>query len=164
VEDWTDDGPRLVYADWLSERDHPRGEAIVLSCKRSALTSAERKRLDALFGAIHSPAYVFGPFSDLTFDLDRGLPARIQAEYSNSALTWRRLVGDPLLPALETIDMRELNDKRGQPLPDDLAAVLLDPTAVRLTRVEALPRTLAEPLVPLVKAKWKLDGKTLVRR
>ena len=164
VDDWADDGPRIVYADWLSDRGHPRGEAIVLSCKRSALSPAESKRLDALIGGVRNPAYVFGPFSDLTFDLDRGLPGRIQLAYNSSSLTWRRLVGHPLLPALETIDMRELNDERGQPFPDDLAPVLLDPTAVRLTRVDGVPRTLAEPLVPLVKAKWKLDGNALVRR
>lgn len=28
-----DDGPRLVYADWLSEREDPRGTFIVLQCK-----------------------------------------------------------------------------------------------------------------------------------
>lgn len=30
-----DDGPRLVYADWLQERGDPRGEFIVLQCSRS---------------------------------------------------------------------------------------------------------------------------------
>lgn len=28
-----DDGPRLVYADWLTENDDPRGEFIVLQCR-----------------------------------------------------------------------------------------------------------------------------------
>jgi uncharacterized protein (TIGR02996 family) len=34
-----EDGPRLVYADWLSDRDDPRGEFIVVEC---ALAAADR--------------------------------------------------------------------------------------------------------------------------
>src|SRR5688572_11671410 len=30
-----DDGPRLVYADWLMERGHPHGELIALQCERA---------------------------------------------------------------------------------------------------------------------------------
>jgi uncharacterized protein (TIGR02996 family) len=34
-----DDGPRLVYADWLSDRGDPRGELIGLHCKMARLPS-----------------------------------------------------------------------------------------------------------------------------
>ena len=34
-----EDGPRLVYADWLSDRGDPRGELIVVQC---ALAIADR--------------------------------------------------------------------------------------------------------------------------
>lgn len=41
-----DDGPRLVYADWLSQRGDARGEQIVISCKlESELPPDERRRL-----------------------------------------------------------------------------------------------------------------------
>ena len=45
-----DDGPRLVYADWLLERGDPRGEFITLQFKRrqAALSDAESRREMAL--------------------------------------------------------------------------------------------------------------------
>ena len=45
-----DDGPRLVYADWLLERGEPRGEFITLQFKRkqSALSEEENRREKAL--------------------------------------------------------------------------------------------------------------------
>ncbi|MDX2010616.1 MAG: TIGR02996 domain-containing protein [Myxococcaceae bacterium] len=39
-----DDAPRLVYADWLSEQDDPRGEFIVVQCR---LASGRIASLDA---------------------------------------------------------------------------------------------------------------------
>lgn len=44
-----DDGPRLVYADWLSDRGDPRGELIVLQCALARLDrdDADRHPLEA---------------------------------------------------------------------------------------------------------------------
>jgi uncharacterized protein (TIGR02996 family) len=46
-----DDGPRLVYADWLEERGDPRGEFIRVQCARALLDppdkAAQRKLLEA---------------------------------------------------------------------------------------------------------------------
>lgn len=55
-----DDGPRLVYADWLMERGHPHGELIALQCRRArggGLPSArevelERQLADSLLGKV----------------------------------------------------------------------------------------------------------------
>ena len=33
IEDSDDDTPRLVYADWLTDRDDPRGEFIRVQCR-----------------------------------------------------------------------------------------------------------------------------------
>src|SRR6187399_705447 len=50
-----EDGPRLVYADWLNERGDPRGEFILLQCElaRSATPSGRRDevklRVDELY-------------------------------------------------------------------------------------------------------------------
>jgi len=45
-----DDGPRLVYADFLQERGDPRGEFIMLQCER-ALDAAKRARMRELKNA-----------------------------------------------------------------------------------------------------------------
>jgi uncharacterized protein (TIGR02996 family) len=45
-EEPDDDGPRLVYADWLQERGDPRGEAIVQQCELARLPELEPRRLD----------------------------------------------------------------------------------------------------------------------
>jgi uncharacterized protein (TIGR02996 family) len=60
------DEPRLVYADWLLERGNPRGELIVLQCKRhrgETLAPAEEKRERALL-AKHARAW-HGPLSEV---------------------------------------------------------------------------------------------------
>lgn len=57
-----DDGPRLVYADWLTERGHPRGELIVLGCGQQ--TPESKKRIDELqrehARALLGPATAYG--------------------------------------------------------------------------------------------------------
>lgn len=40
-----DDGPRLVFADWLTQRGDPRGELIVTQIQLEAATGGERARL-----------------------------------------------------------------------------------------------------------------------
>jgi uncharacterized protein (TIGR02996 family) len=70
-----DDGPRLVYADWLSERDDPRGEFIALQC-RAHPTDAERERAELLLRA-HRSAWL-GPlalaFVRSSVVFERGFP------------------------------------------------------------------------------------------
>lgn len=57
-----DDGPRLVYADWLTERRHPRGEFIVLQVQRAKgqVSKAARAR-EAELLASHKSTFL-GPF------------------------------------------------------------------------------------------------------
>lgn len=38
-----DDGPRLIYADWLEEQGNPRGEFIRVQCELAALTKPEMR-------------------------------------------------------------------------------------------------------------------------
>jgi uncharacterized protein (TIGR02996 family) len=53
-----DDAPRLVYADWLTERGDPRGEYIALACAFAKSHDAEvRRRADALEKA-HKSAWL----------------------------------------------------------------------------------------------------------
>ena len=44
LADRESDAPRLVYADWLTERGHPRGELIVLQCAQRAGTATDKQR------------------------------------------------------------------------------------------------------------------------
>lgn len=50
LEDPDDDGPRLVYGDWLQERGDPRGEFIALQFRkhRGRISQPEGKRMNAL--------------------------------------------------------------------------------------------------------------------
>lgn len=184
VASWDDDGPRLVYADWLMERDNLRGNLIVLACKQhrtNKLTKAEGKQHAELRGRFRMPVYLHGPFSDFKLTLERGLPSKIEATWNESPISWRYLPGDPLLPCLQEIRFAT-HDRRGRPAVDDLARVMLDPSATRLTRVVDVPNDvdstssdprfepgsdgfqLANALEPLVKAAWKRDGRTFLRR
>ena len=40
-----DDAPRLVYADWLAERDPPRSKFIVVQCELATATRDRKKAL-----------------------------------------------------------------------------------------------------------------------
>jgi uncharacterized protein (TIGR02996 family) len=69
-----DDGPRLVYADYLQERGDPRGEFIALACKPKP-SSDEKKRIRQLENE-HGPNW-FGPLQPAvltrkTFNFERG--------------------------------------------------------------------------------------------
>ncbi|MCA9618034.1 MAG: TIGR02996 domain-containing protein [Myxococcales bacterium] len=82
-----DDGPRLVYADWLSERGDPRGELIMLQCQPS-LDAKQQKRVDGLLKK-HARAWL-GPLApvigkaDLAFE--RGFPATVTVNFKNEML------------------------------------------------------------------------------
>src|SRR5579885_144501 len=46
LEDPDDDGPRLIYADWLEERGDPRGEFIRLQCALARMPAGDDRRGD----------------------------------------------------------------------------------------------------------------------
>lgn len=183
VANWDDEAPRLVYADWLIERDHLAGDLIVLGCKQQRekqLSKSEDKQLEALRGGFRLPTYPFGAISDYRVVLDRGLPAQIEVNWNSSPITMARLADDLMLPLLDVIQFN-CSDRRGIPYPEDLARVMLSPNATRLVRVENVPNELlgisdprfqprnpgerlADALEPLVKAAWKRDGKHFMRR
>lgn len=165
VDAWDDNAPRLVYADWLAEQQHPRGEVIVLACKAKR-SDAEAKRLREL---LRKTTNLYGPLEDVAsawqedrgLGLDRGLPTRIEIDWGTSPLVWRKLRGHPLLTTITELAFGSGNVL--VPPAADLAAVLLDPTARRLARVAGLPADLGRALRPLVDGKWRLTGKALVR-
>ena len=160
---WTDDGPRLVYADWLAEREHPRGEVIVLACKAER-SDAENKRLTdvlrkPLYGPLEEVAHRWA--FDRNLKLDRGLPTRIPIGWDTSALIWRKLVGYPLLATIEAIDIDI--DESQLPPPEELARVMRDPTARRLSKITNVPKDYGRGLAAAVGSGWRANGKDYVR-
>ncbi|MEO6773819.1 MAG: TIGR02996 domain-containing protein [Kofleriaceae bacterium] len=159
--DWANDGPRLVYADWLLERGHPRGERIVLGCRETAgkLTDVEKKRVK-LFRGVRD----LGAISEVSYDLDRGLPVTLECGYAQSTQTWHRIADEPLLRFVTSIDWE---DRRDTPEPPGVAAVMQSPHARKLTKVSAPDRTdeqhLADDLAAIVGPRWKRDVNEFTR-
>jgi uncharacterized protein (TIGR02996 family) len=83
-----DDTPRLVYADWLMERDNPRGELIRVQCdlakiddedpRRPVLQAREQELLDAHEAGWRAELPSFKPIRWGPFE--RGFIARAQAQ------------------------------------------------------------------------------------
>ncbi len=117
-----DPAPRLVYADWLSDRGHPRGEAIVLAEAHHANTATPAQR-DRLADLYHG-GQLFGPFEELCAMPSRGPrqePTIHLDDYTNSCpralpkalalieaglVTWQRAVEHPLMPLVDTLDAK----------------------------------------------------------
>jgi len=155
---WSDNGPRLVYADWLSDRGHPRGELIVLACKKQR-TKAEEQRLTTLRAA----PYLMGALSDFVARnaaLDRGLLGELDLG-DVGAFTFRALRGHPLLAVVSSIAFRSSQDGGD---PADLAKVILDPALGRLETLTQLSATLLDAVAPLVADRFERRGTKLVRR
>lgn len=111
VADSESDGPRLVYADWLTERDHPRGELIVLQCAKDP-TAAQKARIAELIA--HSTRALLGPLANCVYQVlsyevgkggyfDRGMPCYLSAWHT--VPTW--LVDNtPLLALIDSLHMQ----------------------------------------------------------
>jgi uncharacterized protein (TIGR02996 family) len=158
-----DDGPRLVYADWLLERGDPYGELIQIECRLASLPLGHTDRLElrlrrAELRSAH-PEW-FGPhdsqrafIEELELSLDgddvrdlfqlRVLPRRITLTGSRrSELV--RLLQHPTIAALESLAIH--SDKL-----DELVPVLAREDDVSLPRLRAL--TLDGPISrPVVQA------------
>src|SRR5438270_10047207 len=48
IENPDDDGPRLLYADWLDERGDPRGEFIRVQCALAGMDEYDPRRWDLM--------------------------------------------------------------------------------------------------------------------
>ncbi|MBL8717440.1 MAG: TIGR02996 domain-containing protein [Myxococcales bacterium] len=156
---WSDNGPRLVYADWLSDRGHPRGELIVLACKKQR-TKAEEQRL----GTLRAAPYLMGALSDFVArdaKLDRGLLGELQLG-DVGAFTFRALRGHPLLAVVSSIAFDRTSEDRIDVA--DFERVILDPALGRLERVSNVSASTLDALSPLVGERFERKGTKLVRR
>lgn len=159
AEAWSDQGPRLVYADWLSDRGHPRGELIVLACKKNR-TKAEEQRLATL----RAVPYLMGALSDFVSskaELDRGLLGELPLD-GVGAFTFRALRGHPLLAVVSSMVFDRTNEDRFDV--GDFARVIVDPALVRLATVASLSAPTLDALAPLVGERFERKGTKLVRR
>ncbi|HEU0036613.1 MAG TPA: TIGR02996 domain-containing protein [Kofleriaceae bacterium] len=163
--DWNDEGPRLVYADWLMEREHPRAEAIVLACKekRSGLSPAETQRLDELTGRHGDEARLYGALSDLDYELDRGIPAKLVATYRTSPLTWRELPDHPMFALVDTIALADEAYGAGHASAEDLTRLMQAAATTRLAKITEVPDEIATAIVRTGGTGWKRSGKSFVR-
>jgi uncharacterized protein (TIGR02996 family) len=133
--EWNDDAPRLVYADWLVQRDHPRGEAIVIDCKRERSVEETGRRADIALGY----AYIYGALddvADIQYDhLVRGIPTQLRMRWSTGTLNWRAAAGHPLVALVETVDV---GDIQRPPDAEDLETFVR--AAKRLRAIERVER------------------------
>ncbi|MBM4777021.1 MAG: TIGR02996 domain-containing protein [Archangiaceae bacterium] len=96
-----DDGPRLVFADWLQQRQDPLGEFISLSLSKQRTDEVERRRQELL--ARHTEAWL-GPLVRVvapgSADFSRGLLTSASVHFDAST---RELANDSLFSTVETL-------------------------------------------------------------
>jgi len=98
-------GPYLVYADWLLQRQDPRGNLITVQSQRAdaprnkALADAEKKLLDT-----HRTYFVPAPLDEALRLPKRGKGARCEVTWSNGYFAHVRLARD-VTPSAQEIDL-----------------------------------------------------------
>ena len=153
AENRDDEGAYLVYADWLLEREHPRGSLVALACngQRSGAEVVRYQRLCEL-------PYVLGYY----YDFDRypelwlGLPRRATVSVHAGTLTWRRVVELPLMSLVESIALRGTSEHVERPTPADFAAFLLHDNLARLEAVHGVPTTLADSVASQIAGRFEI--------
>ncbi len=110
-----DDGPLLVYADWLVEQKHPRGELIMVQCKlQTKLEAPEQRRLLAREKVLlKNKLDLFGPLAEhIAWDratwqsgtrLERGMLVAVTIGYQSSKLL--ELVDHPALATVREVNL-----------------------------------------------------------
>lgn len=156
ANDRKDSAPYLVYADWLSERNHPRGELIVLSSLKPS--PAETKRIAAL----ERTPYIHGDISDLGMrsDMHFAIASALHISGASRLVSWPVASRLPVLSAIEKLVIRTTH--YGFPLEDFVRAVTQSPwpRLQRVTSDEVIPG-----LAPLAASGWRQEStKSFVRK
>jgi uncharacterized protein (TIGR02996 family) len=158
-----DDDAYLVYADWLQNHQHPRGEYIALACQKRAkgLSAALARRLAAL----ENIPYLMGPIDDLATmrrrPSPRGIDRDLDAYWTTTELMWRRAAAHPLARALRKLHLMGMGIERPQRLH---GIVALAHAAPRLQRIEGFTARSASRILKLLGDAWRLDDSAVVRR
>ncbi len=100
-----EDGPYLVYADWLIERGRPLGDYITLTVQHEHLTPAQARRR-ALLAEV---PYLCGAFDDMATSRmrkrERGLDRELKVSWSTQLRSWRVFAASPLTRVLERVTL-----------------------------------------------------------
>jgi uncharacterized protein (TIGR02996 family) len=156
-----DDGPYLVYADWLQNQQHPRGEYIALACQKRAkgLSAALARRLAAL----ESIPYLAGPIDDIASTRRRpnarGIDRDLDVMFSATELMWREAARHPLARAIRKLSFVGMD--REQRLE---GIAVFAAAAPKLRQLDVLSRTFANRLAQRLGGEWRADGDSVVRR
>jgi uncharacterized protein (TIGR02996 family) len=135
-----DDGPRLVFADALTERGEVRGEFIALQIQRARGTSTPaglRRERELIGPTKHKAEWGFPLTQGGDCRFSRGFPVHLELQPK----TAKALIGNPALRTVQTLGglNRGLAQKTGK-------ALLEHETARHLQHVGILPRELLEKL------------------
>jgi uncharacterized protein (TIGR02996 family) len=120
-----DDGPRLVFADWLAQQGDPRGELINVQCALVHATGAERARLVNRSSDLLSR---HGTWLDEIRSIVRGVETKrgFVASINATARVFAKHCG----PLFEREPIQELRVTK--PMPRDLATLAKTPHLARL--------------------------------
>ncbi len=158
ADDWKDDGPRSIYADWLIERGHPRGEYLSLILRGEKLSPAQRRR----FALLSDVPYQYGILDEMAVMQhrvrDRGIDRSLDIYWSTAPLMWRAGAQSPLIRALTKI--RLVGDSR-HGRAEAIAAFVA--AAPHLATIEGVNAADAKQLVRCLGRGWKPDRGRLVR-
>jgi uncharacterized protein (TIGR02996 family) len=147
-----------VYADWLLEREHPRGEYLALARQRGARTIAHARRLARL----ENVPYLMGPLDDLATQWTRprplGIDRHLDVYWSASTLSWLEAARHPLARSVESL--RFVGAERPQRLVAIAAFVCAAP---QLHLITDIPNELGDQLARTLAGPWRVAGTTLVR-
>ncbi len=136
-----DDGPRLIFADWLQQRGDPRGEllALQLSGTRDARTLAREQTLIR-----HHGGTWLGPIADIavqkSWRFERGFPVAIAIKTRNPD-RFAAVSGAPQWWSIEEIELVSTLDSWPAQV-----ALLADPALTSLVTVRGLDMSLAHRL------------------
>ncbi|HVK15459.1 MAG TPA: TIGR02996 domain-containing protein, partial [Fimbriiglobus sp.] len=153
-----DDGPRLIYADWLDEQDDPRGEFIRVQVALARMPATDRRRP----GLLRIERDLVGRYGEQWAAPFRGLatgPVFRRGFVDEVKVTARQfLARGPALFAVWPFRRLHLLDLGGH-----LDAVLTSPLLARLTGLTVYAQHLGEPLARSVADSPHLVGLTELR-
>lgn len=156
AEDWRDDEPRSIYADWLIERGHPRGEHLALLLRgEKRQTPAQRRR----FAMLSDVPMLYGVLDEVAVMQrrvrDRGIDRSLDIYWSTTPLMWQALGHSALIRALTKIRLV------GDPRLDRAEAIgVFVARAPRLTTIEDIDTAKqASHLTRFLGEKWRYEAK-----
>lgn len=156
ADDWKDDEPRSIYADWLIERGHPRGEYLALLLRgEKRQTPAQRRR----FAMLSDVPMLYGVLDEVAVMRrrvrDRGIDRSLDVYWSTTPLLWQALGHSALIRALTKIRLV------GDPRLDRAEALgAFVARAPRLTTIEDIDTAKqASHLTRFLGGSWRYEAK-----